>query len=170
VATSVPDSLSPSNRRPAGSPQAAAAIWRWRDGADAEGSRSGRRKSLRREGLIRALIGAAVGGALAYFGAPVLARVAWIGAVLVLVAALASPDGVYAAIGKGLARLGQGIGKALGLLLLSPLFFLFFLPFGLLLRSGRRDRLERGFDRSKPTYWHRRSDVPRSKSSFEKAF
>ena len=129
-----------------------------------------RRRALRREGVVRALVGAAVGGVLFYFGAPILARVAWVGAAFVLLAALASPDGLYAAIGRGLALLGHGIGRLLAIVLLTPLYWLFFVPFGRLLRAGRRDRLERWFDPAASTYWHRREDAPRTKRSYERAF
>ena len=120
---------------------------------------------MRWEGVVRGLAGAAVGGVLFYFGATILARVAWVGAGLVLLAALASPDGLYAAIGRGLALVGHGIGKLLAVTLLTPLYWLFFVPFGRLLRAGRRDRLERWFDPAAPTYWHRREDAPRTKRS-----
>lgn len=153
-----------------GRAQAAATAWRWRETADAKVAGAARRRQLRREGVIRALVGGAIGGVLFYFGAPLLARVAWAGSALVLLAALASPDGIYAAIGRGLTLLGHGIGRLLAIVFLTPLFFLFFLPFGRLLRGGRRDRLERWFDRSAPTYWHRRPDPPRTKTSYERAF
>lgn len=137
---------------------------------DAAPARAARRRQLRREGAIRALAGGAIGGALFYFGAPLLARVAWAGSALVLLAALVSPEGLYAAIGRGLARVGQGIGRLLAVLLLTPVYFLFFVPFGRLLRTGRRDRLERWFDPAAATYWRRRGDAPRTASSYERAF
>lgn len=153
-----------------GTPHAAAVAWPWREAVDASLQRAARRRTLRREGVIRALVGGAVGVALFYFGAPLLARVAWAVAAVVLLAALVSPDGLYAAIGRGLALLGHGVGRLLAILLLTPVFFLFFLPFGKLLRAGRRDRLERWFDPATPSYWHRRDDAPRTKASYEKAF
>ncbi len=153
-----------------GSPQAAAVAWRWRENLDSGAESRALRRALRREALLRALVGGAVGVALFYFGAVLLARVAWAGAGVVLLAALASPEGLYAAIGRGLALLGHGIGRLLAVLFLTPVFWLFFVPFGLLLRAGRRDRLERWFDPAAPSYWHRRHDAPRSKSSYEKAF
>lgn len=156
----------------AGNPRAAAAVWRWREssGAGLAALHQKRRGRLRREGVLRALIGGAVGGVLFYLGAILLARLAWAGAAAVLVAALASPDGAYAAIGRALALLGHGIGRGLAWILLTPVFWLFFVPFGRLWRAGRRDRLERWFDRAAPSYWHRRDDPKRTKSDFEKAF
>ena len=113
----------------AGSPGAAAAIWRWREAspAVAAASQRARRRALR-----------------------------W--------------DGVYAAIGRGLALLGHGIGRLLAIVLLTPLFWLVFVPFGRLLRGGRRDKLERWFDVAAPSYWHRREGRPRTKRSYERAF
>lgn len=156
----------------AGSPAAAAAVWRWRDASPAFALAAARerRRTLRWQGVLRALVGAAVGGVLFYLGATILARVAWAGAGVVLLAALASPDGAYAAIGRGLARLGHGIGRLLAIVLLTPVYWIFFVPFGRLLRSGRRDRLERWFDATAPTYWHRRTDALRTKASYERAF
>jgi hypothetical protein len=156
----------------AASAAAAAVVWRWREASSAfaAAARRDRRRALRWQGVLRALIGAAVGGVLFYFGAGILARVAWAGTGLVLLAALASPEGIYSAIGRGLARLGHGMGRLLAILLLTPIFGLFFVPFGRLLRAGRRDRLERWFDKSAATYWHRRSDASRTKASYERAF
>lgn len=157
--------------RPGGS-RAAEVAWRWRETSAAGGAaeRAARRRSLRREGVLRAAIGAAVGGALYFFGAVILARVAWFASGLMLLAALASPAGLYAAIGRGLAQFGHLVGRLLAVVSLTPVYFLFFVPFGLLLRRGRRDRLERWFDPTTPSYWHRRDDAPRTKASYEKAF
>lgn len=155
------------------SPRPGGAVWNWRQETPGAGSAAfleARRTALRRAGVIQALVGAAVGGALFCFGAVFLARVAWGGAGLVGLAALISPAVLYAAIGRSLRLLGRGIGRLLAILLLTPVFLLFFVPFGRLLRAGRRDRLERWFDPSAPTYWHRRDDAPRTKSSYEKAF
>ncbi len=157
---------------PSGNPTAAAVAWPWRAAstAGAETVRRARRSALRREGTIRALAGGAVGAVLFALGAVALARVAGIVSGLVLLAALVSPGGLYAAIGRALAVVGRGVGRLLAVVFLTPVFFLFFLPFGKLLRSGHRDRLERWFDRQAPTYWHRRADGERTRASYEKAF
>ena len=161
----------PTGPRP-GSPHAAAAIWQWREAAALGGIAVLRqqRSALRREGAIRAVVGGAVGGVLFFFGAAVLARIAWAGAGIVLVAALVSPDRLYAGIGRALALLGHGVGRLLAVVFLTPVYGLFFVPFGRLLRSGRRDRLERWFDPAVASYWHRRDDALRTKSSYEKPY
>lgn len=151
-----------------GRPEAAAAIWRWKGAAAPAASLKA--AALRREGVIRALVGAVVGGVLFALGLHRLAYVAWGISTLILLAALVSPAGAYAAIGRGLQAFGRLVGRVLAVLLLTPVFFLFFLPFGRLLRGGRRDRLERWFDRAAPTYWRRRDDAPRTAGSYGKAF
>jgi hypothetical protein len=52
--------------------------------------------------------------------------------------------------------------------LLVPLFVLFFLPFGLLARRGRRDRLGRFFDPDAPTYWKRREPAAPTLADYER--
>jgi hypothetical protein len=147
----------------------AASAWPWR-AADPAREAAVRRRALRREGTTRAGVGLAVGGALFAFGARTLALLAWSLSGTILLAALASPAVVYAAIGRALERLGQLIGKLFAIVLLTPIFLLFFLPFGRLLRARRRDRLERWFDPQLATYWHRRREAARTTADYERAF
>jgi hypothetical protein len=48
------------------------------------------------------------------------------------------------------------VGRLLTWVLLVPLFYAFFLPFGALLRRGRSDRLARRFDAGATSYWEPR--------------
>ena len=74
-------------------------------------------------------------------------------AAIILFSALVSPTGLYRGIQGLFATLGNATGRALTWLMLVPLFYLFFLPFGVLLRRGRRDRLKRYFEPDKESYW-----------------
>ena len=148
-------------------PEAATVAWPWK--TEAARSNAPTAGALRREGVLRGLVGLAIGTAL-YFWKPPLAYVAWSLSGFVLLAALVSPGGLYAAIGRGLARFGEWVGRFLAVVLLTPVFFLFFLPFGRLTRWGRRDKLERWFDSATSTYWHARTDPPRDRAFYEKAF
>jgi hypothetical protein len=152
-----------------GRPQAAAAVWDWR-GERPPGQAAPTAWHLRREGLIRALAGAALGAAAFLFWHRTPAYVVWAVSALTLFLALTSPAGAYAALGRGLAAFGRLVGRVLAVVLLTPVFLLFFLPFRLLLRSGRRDRLERFFDREAPTYWKRRQDPERTRAFYERQF
>lgn len=149
-------------------PEAALVAWPWQ-AQSAVINPAIRVSALRREGVLRGAIGLIIGTAL-YFWKPPLAYVAWSLSGVVLFAALVSPGGFYAAIGRGLARFGEWVGRFLAVVLLTPVFFLFFLPFGRLTRWGKRDKLERWFDRAAPSYWHRRNDPPRDRAFYEKAF
>jgi len=135
-----------------GRAEAALAIWSWRD-PPPRGSHPRPANRARLRGSIQAAVVAAIGGLLLLLG---LRTVAWVmqgAAAILLLAALASPRGLYAVL-DGMARaIGRRIGRVLTWLLLVPLFYLFFTPFGLLFRRGRRDRLKRYSDGEAPTYW-----------------
>ena len=152
-----------------GRPEAAAAIWDWR-GERAPAPLAPSTARLRLEGLVRSLVGAAIGTAVFFLWHRNVAYVVWASAALTLLAAMASPTGAYAALGRGLAAFGRAVGRVLTVVLLTPVFLLFFLPFRLLLRGGRRDRLERWFDRELPSYWKRRDEPERTKASYERQF
>ena len=72
---------------------------------------------------------------------------------LVLLTSQLSPNGLYQALLGFFKRLGTETGKAITWLVLVLLFYLFFFPFGLLLRRGRSDRLRRYTEPEAPTYW-----------------
>jgi hypothetical protein len=72
---------------------------------------------------------------------------------IILFSALVSPTGLYRRVEGLFATLGTATGRALTWLMLVPLFYLFFLPFGRLLRSGRRDQLKRYFESDRNSYW-----------------
>ena len=52
-----------------------------------------------------------------------------------------------------LRALGTKVGEAVTWLCLAPVFYLFFLPFGLLFRRGRRDAMQRLLEPNATTYW-----------------
>ncbi|HJL18757.1 MAG TPA: hypothetical protein RMH99_24055 [Sandaracinaceae bacterium LLY-WYZ-13_1] len=136
-----------------GRPEASAAVWDWRGDRDERASRAAR---LRRGGMVRAAVAAVAGGAFFFFDRPVVASVAWGVGGLTLVLALASPLGAYAAVERGVARVGEAVGAVLTWLLLAPVFYLFFAPFGLLFKRGRRDPMKRALERDAETYWEKR--------------
>ena len=140
------------SRRRVGRPEAAAAIWDWR-GPDGSEAAPGGAGSARLRGALRAALVAAAGLALLLLGFSIPARVVFGVAVLVLLAALLSPSGLYLGLERLFAALGRATGRVLTWVLMTPLFYLFFLPFGLLFRRGRRDRLRRYADPSATTYW-----------------
>lgn len=119
-------------------------VWNWREPpADPHGPAC--RRAARLRALRQALIGAAIGLVVFLLLSRVLAVVAWSVTALLLVAAVLSPTRLYRCIEVGVNRAARAVGAALTVVLLTPIFFLFFVPFGVLRRRGRRDRLARRF-------------------------
>ena len=137
---------------PTGLPEAAEAIWNFTHDARAPAA-PGR---VRLRGGLQALAGVGVGVVLFLFVSPTMGRIVMAIGSFVLLSALVSPTVVYAGIEKLFDSLGHLLGRGMTWLLMVPLFYLFFLPFGLLFRRGRRDRLRRYSERDATTYWERR--------------
>ncbi len=145
-----------------GRPEAAAVIWDWQGSTRPEGSGPVGRARLR--GVLQALMAAGVGVLLLVLGVRLLATVVLALASLLLVSALVSPAGIYAAIERAFRALGRLVGQALSWILLPLIFYGVFLPFGLLFRRGRRDRMKRLFEDGAASYWQPHRTIPASKS------
>jgi hypothetical protein len=129
-----------------------------------------RRRQARIRASIHSAIGAAIGVLLFLLGARIMAFVACGIAGTVLAAALISPERAHAAIERLATRLGEAVGLAMTWLLLTPLFHLFFAPFGLLLRRGRRDRLERHPADRQASAWKPKPPQPEGPAAYERQF
>jgi hypothetical protein len=149
-----------------GRAEAALAIWNWRD-PQPHGPPPPPVSRVRVRGSLQAAIVAAIALLLLLLGLRTIALVMLGAATIVLLAALTSPRGIYAVLDGMAQAIGRRIGRALTWLLLVPLFYLFFLPFGLLFRRGRRDRLKRSFDSEAPTYWEALEGPTAASSSHE---
>jgi hypothetical protein len=154
---------------PPGRPEAADAIWSFRPPAAARECRNPASGSSRARlrGLLQALAAAAGGAVLLFFSLRTPAFVAFALAGVVGVSALVAPTSLYAGLERVVLALGKWTGRVLGWVLLVPVFYLFFAPFGRLFRRGRRDRLQRWLERDAASYWERHeglraaSDSPR---------
>ena len=91
-------------------------------------------------------------------------------ATLILVSALFSPGGVYATLERVLVAIAQRLGWALTWVLMVLLFYLFFVPFGMVFRRGKRDRMKRFFDSEAETYWESHEGVTAASTSHESQF
>jgi len=129
-----------------GKAAAAASVWT----PSSATVRAARARRARIGLALRLLFAAVVAAVFFARGAP------WAGAAVIVVA------GVLAIAGAGaLARVERGVGLVLGLVLLTPIVLLFFVPMRLVARRGPRDRLARGLDPARPSYFRRRAR-PRS--------
>ena len=133
-----------------GRPEAAEAIWSWEETPEtARGPLAG---SLRLRGLIQGAVGLAIGSAVYLLWSQTVGQVIGVLATLILLAGLLSPTGVYAMLHRLFVWTGYQVGRVLTWVLLVPLFYTFFYPFGLLFRRARRDRMRRFFE-DVDSYW-----------------
>jgi hypothetical protein len=149
-------------------PSASSIVWNWRYGRD----HSARTRLVysRRQGAVHSFIGLVIAAILFVLGQRTLAMIAGSLATLSFLLAMISPAGLYTRLRSGVAQLGVWIGIALSWILLVPLFYLFFLPFGLLLRRGARDSMERNLDSTAMSYWKKRKEVTSVRSGYERQF
>lgn len=135
-----------------GRPEAAAEVWRWGDAAPPAPEREPTSRA-RMRGVLQGLVGAGIGAALYHYWSPIVGTVVMTIGTVIALSALVSPGGLYAGIERLFLALGVLTGKALTWLLLVPLFYVFFLPFGSVMRTGRRDRLKRFLEPEADSYW-----------------
>jgi len=89
---------------------------------------------------------------------------------IILLAALISPTGLFAGIERGFDALGHAASRLVTLVLLSAIFYSFFLPFGLLFRRGRRDSMKRFYEPEAHTYWSPRERERESVEALRRKF
>ncbi len=134
-----------------GRAEAASVVWKWQpSGATAPRPDA---RPLRLRGTLQAGVGLAVSAGFAWWGFRTPATIVGVIACAIGLAALVSPFGVFAAIERAFAALGHRVGQALTWILLPMIFYLFFTPFSLIFRRGRRDSMKRHFDAGAVSYW-----------------
>ncbi len=111
---------------------------------------------MRRRGVLRAGVVAALGILLLFFWSRTMASVVFGVAGVILLSALLSPLGLYVGLEHFFAALGRVAGRGLAWILFVPIFYLSFLPFGLIFRRGRCDRLKRRYEGETASYWEER--------------
>ena len=151
-----------------GRAEAAELIWDWRRGGDESTPRSYARE--RRRGALQAVAGAFMGGIFLWLGWTLPARIVLSVAGLILFCSLVSPGGLYATLERFMGAVAMRLGAGLMWTLMLPVFYLFFMPFGLLFRRGRRDRLKRFFDADAPSYWEPHEGPTAASSSHRNQF
>jgi len=141
------------------SEEAPAAIWDWRGESD---DRAARAAKARRGAILRGVIGGLAGAGFFFLLArPSFAVVVWSISGLTLLLGLASPLGAYAALDRVVLGASRVVGAVLTWVLLTPVYYLFFAPFGALFRRGRRDKLQRALEKDRASYWREREGEDR---------
>jgi hypothetical protein len=162
--------------------QAASIAWNWRGrSGDQAAARAREAAANRRKGLIGGAIGLAF-AALLHFAVHKERSAGVIAAIAILVAllALASPLGAYKVLTRWLDRFAHVVGAAVTWVLMTVLFYLVFLPAGLILRArgklgitlGNHPGNHRDAGRRLPTYWISTEERERARTpeSYRKQF
>lgn len=134
-----------------GRPEAAALIWQWQAKAKAAESPSWGRARIR--GALQASAGAIAGSIMLWFELTLMARGVFTLATILLLSSQFSPGGAYAFLERLFGAVAGRMGDGLMWLLMVPTYYLFFMPFGLMFRRGRNDRLKRFLQPDSDTYW-----------------
>jgi len=138
--------------RLSGRPEAAAAIWDW--SSKESGKKPGpTASSLRLKALLQSFVGLTVGSLLFLYVSETIGMIAIGLASVILLSGLLSPLGLYSAIQRLFEATGRWVGQAMTWIIMVPLFYLFFAPFGFLMRRGRRDQLKCFYEPEASSYW-----------------
>jgi hypothetical protein len=141
--------MSPTRKSPS------AVVWEWRGGGEREESRRAREAAeIRKRGLIGGVIGLAV-AALVFFlwKKPVPAAVIAAVALLLSLPGLVAPLTAGRSVGRALDRFAHAVGTGVTWVLMTVLYYLLFLPVGLVLRARGKLGITRAFDPRRPSYW-----------------
>jgi hypothetical protein len=149
-----------------------AVIWSWRQEGD-PGARAraaaAAAVAARGRGLLGAAIGLAVAAVVHHFR-PTAGFVVGGITLLFLLVALAAPLTLYPKVTGLLDRFAHAVGTAFTWLLMTLLYYLFFLPVGLLLRAGHKLAITTRFDRGLPSYWSAADERQRAPEAYRKQF
>lgn len=106
---------------------------------------------------IQGVIGVVIGGLLLLSHHPRLGTVALTLSSTSLLLALFGPPAWIRAVHHGLELFAKAVGQATTFVVLSLVYFLFFLPVGLLSRGKATARFQRLLDPKAATYWRKRT-------------
>lgn len=153
-------------------PEASAVAWSWRDRAAGDpDARAREARSLRIRGLVGGGIGLVVAALFQFVGHRETAAAVVAGiAVLLALLALVAPLTVFKKVSHALEVFARGVASAVTWVLMTILFYLVFLPIGLVLRSGKKLAITKGADRRLPTYWTRTEEWENPLESYRRQF
>lgn len=142
-------------------------VWPWKEGEATSSSQAV--AGIRKAALLQGVIGGAIGTGVYLYLSPTVGYVAWGLSGFLALIGLLSPTGLYASIKSGLDGFGRVVGTVMAWLLLLPVYYLFFTPFRLLFRGGKKDAMTRWLDPDAQSYWVTR-DGEIKKESYERQF
>lgn len=150
--------------------EAAAVSWRWHPGDEPDATRTQEAAAARKRGALGGLLGLLLAGAALLFHRPATAAVVASLALLTTLLAMASPLFLYRGLTAGLNAFAHGVGTAMTWVLMTLLFYLLFLPVGLLMRATGKLDMRRFADPRVPTYWTPTAGRERGADPYRKQF
>lgn len=148
-----------------------AVAWSWRKSAGPESSRAREAAAARTRGAIGGAVGLSAAAVVwFFFEKPVVAAVIAGIAVAIALTAFLFPLTLYRKLNAGLEAFARAVGTAVTWVLMTALFYLLFLPVGLLLRARGRLGITRKTDPALPTYWAATDGRARTPESYRKQF
>ena len=147
-----------------------AVVWAWREGETGKREQAHEASGVRTRGAIGAVIGLAFAAALwQLWHRPVAATVVATVALVLSLPALLAPRTAGRAVVRLLDRFAHAVGSVVTWVLMALIFYVLFLPLGLLLRGQKRLGITRAFDPRRDSYWtpHNRAVTP---DSYRKQF
>jgi hypothetical protein len=147
-----------------------AVVWDWNRTATGDDQHQAKLDAAaRKRGVIGSLVGLAIAAVVYHFWKPEAAYViAGISLVLGLLALAAPP--AYRKVAGLLDRFGHAVGMAVTWVLMIVLYYLLFLPVGLLLRAQGKLAVTRHPDRRLASYWVSTEGRPWTAESYRKQF
>lgn len=135
-------------------PLPSAVIWDWRGGKNEEPRRAREAAKIRMRALLGGVIGLAV-ATLVFFllKKPVAAGVIAAVALLLSLPGLVAPLTAGRSVGRALDRFAHAVGTGVTWILMTVLYYLLFLPAGLVLRARGKLAITRSFDPRRSSYW-----------------
>jgi hypothetical protein len=145
-----------------------AVVWDWNRTATGD-DRAKQNAAARKRGVIGGLVGLLIAAVVYHYWRPEAAYViAGISLALGLLALAAPP--AYRKVAGLLDRFGHAVGVAVTWVLMTVLYYLLFLPVGLLLRAQGKLAVTRHPDRRLDSYWVSSESRPWTAESYRKQF
>jgi uncharacterized membrane protein len=146
-----------------------AVAWDWRRTGGNEDTEIKKNAAARKRGLTGGAVGLVIAAAVYHWWRPNLAYViAGISVTLALLA-LAAPV-AYRKVAGLLDRFGYAVGMTVTWVLMTVLYYILFLPVGLLLRAQKKLAVTQHPDRRLPSYWSSTEEKPWTAESYRKQF
>ena len=152
-----------------GRAEAAMVTWNWREDEFSPPAPSSA-GAARLRGTIQGAVGISIAALVYVFLSHTAAMVIFGIASTIALAAVISPEGLFAGIESVFRATGRVFGRLMTWLLLSLIFYSFFVPFGALFRRGHRDSMKRLYEPDAPTYWTSREPREAGLAFYERQF